>query len=178
MLIDRTPPPKVWRMPRDPKPVLKARLEPGFRVHYTDLEKYIKQVFGFPYDFLVAEGLKLNGPCIEYEITGRFAKAFDREAGDLRFGFRTKNTPLILGVLVQDGYIHAGTYYIETKLLPDTTEQYRKLLYQTLDADAQVCRDFKHTHRNDAVFMSRVPVLEAALADENQRGQNGRTTPE
>jgi len=158
-------------MPTNPKPVIKMKAMPVFRVHYQDFEKYVRQVFGFEFDFMFAEGIKLNGPCLEYDIAGTITQAQERMAGDLREGSRLKHVPLILNVLAKDDYIPRGRYLIETRCLPDVTEQYRRILSEACDPDAQLCRDFKHEHRSNAVFMSRVPIIEAALADQKLRGK-------
>lgn len=100
-------------MPTDPKPKLKAAIIPVFRVIYQDLERYIQQVFGFEFDLLYATGC-VNGVCLEYQVTGRSQQVTSGQATDLRRGRRIRNLPLMLEVLVADGYIPAGRYIIDT----------------------------------------------------------------
>ncbi len=113
MLIQRDWPEKRHQMPKDPKPKLKALIVPVFRVRYRDLEAYIKQVFGFNFDLLFSTG-SVNGLCLEYQLSGKSPQVTSRQANDLRCGQRSRNLPLILEVLVADGYIPAGKYIIDT----------------------------------------------------------------
>ncbi|MFA6364707.1 hypothetical protein [Methanoregula sp.] len=100
-------------MPTDPKPKLKAVIIPVFRVKYQDLEEYIRQVFGFEFDLLFNTGT-VNGLCLEYQVRGDGPQITSQQANDLRRGRHNRNLPLMLDVLVADGYIPAGRYIIDT----------------------------------------------------------------
>jgi hypothetical protein len=100
-------------MPTDPKPKLKALVIPVFRVKYLDLERYFKQVFGFEFDLLEVTGC-VNGVCLEYQVNGTSVQVKGQQATKLRRGQHVRNLPLILEVLVTDGYIPAGRYIIDT----------------------------------------------------------------
>jgi hypothetical protein len=100
-------------MPTDPKPKLKAAIVPVFRVKYQDLERYIRQVFGFEFDLLYTTG-SVNGLCLEYQVRGAGPQITSQQANDLRRGRHNRNLPLMLEVLAADGYIPAGRYIIDT----------------------------------------------------------------
>lgn len=154
----------------NPKPQLKAKVIPVFRVHYQDLEQYIQEVFGFDYDFMFATGC-VNGVVPEYQVTGEIPASMANQARDLRQGRRTKNLTLIVNLLAADGYIPAGRYVIDTHKRPDPTEVYRRLLLQTRDPLASECLRFKDTHKDDLVLMERVKVLDQATLDQLKRAR-------
>ena len=157
-------------MPSDPKPKLKAKVIPVFRVHYQDLEQYIHDVYGFEYDFLFATGC-VNGMCPEYQVTGVIPVAMAKQVRDLRLGQRTRNLTLIVNLLVADGYIPAGKYIIDTHKRPDPTNIYHDLLLRTHDPLAAECLRFKEEHKGDPQLMDRVKLMDQAAIEQLKRAR-------
>jgi hypothetical protein len=161
----------VWRMPTDPKPVLKASLIPVFRVHYEDVEAYIKLVFGFEYDLLMATGCK-GGAIPEFHVTGHLENdAHRRQAMSLRNGQRVKSLALILNVLAADEYIRRGKYIVDTRGKPEPTQAYRNLLEAGFAPDSRECMAFKTEHGQNMTFMERAVILDAAALEQMERGK-------
>ncbi len=116
MLIEREPTRKPKRkMPTgENKPKLAMQQVPVFRVHYTDLEKFIHAVFGFEFDFLFAAGVT-EKTGVEYIVTGSLpTPAWEQKATELRHGRRSRSVPLILAVLAHDQYMPIGRYTVLT----------------------------------------------------------------
>lgn len=159
-MIRRDRPPKPPRtMPTNPKPVLKVTQLPVFRVHYTVLEDYIRQVFGFEYDLLLASGIT-EGQCLDCDIKGELGSlALEQRAADLRLGNRTKSIILILTVLAHDGYIPVGRYIISTHPLPAPITVYTDLLHKTQDPQSPECQKFRKQHKQDKEFQRRANLL-------------------
>lgn len=176
-------------MPKQPKPILKMQRIPVFRVHYTDFENYVKQVFGFTFDFFLATGV-VPGLCPEYRVSGEVGShSVQKIAMNLREGQRTKNMEVILNVLVEDGYIDAGQYVFDTRPLPtlnDLTETYRTLLRRSRDpqtgralpdmpvGSSTDCLAFKSKYKSDAELMDRVKIIEEDFERENNRARKKR----
>lgn len=164
MLHNRPRPAKpVHKMPTDPKPVLEMKQLPVFRVHRSNLEKYVKTVFGFDYDFLHAAGVT-EGIGVEYNVDGELpSPAYERQAADLRLGRRTRDPALILNVLARDGYIPKGRYTVATTALPVPIQAYRVALAMTGDPNSKACLDLKAKHRNDKNFVAQAKALDDAV---------------
>lgn len=170
MLINRDnigrPQKPPHRMPNNPKPELLMRQLPAYRVHYRALESYVQKVFGFEFNFLFATE-SAEGCTHDYIISGDIPTvALDKQATDLREGKRTKNVPLILTVLVRDGYIPAGSYTITTTKPEDPTAVYTYLLRRTKSVLHPQCVAYKNEHINDPVFKQRAAILEQSLLEQ------------
>lgn len=115
MLRNRPRPVKPPRkMPTNPKPTLEMLQMPVFRVHRNALESYITKVFGFEFDFCLAAGVT-EGMCVEYAVDGVLPSVeWERRAGELRSGRRTREVRLILNTLAHDRYIPKGHYTVST----------------------------------------------------------------
>lgn len=88
--------------------------EPFFRVHYTCLEKFIKDTYGFEFNFLFAAGVTA-GMCPEYIVTGQLSTTSWKErATSIRQGHRPKSISLLLNVMAHDGKIPKGQYTVST----------------------------------------------------------------
>jgi len=158
-------------MPTNPKPILKVSLIPVFRVHFEDLERYIKTVFGFDFDLLFLTGT-VAGVIPEYQVNGRIVNdAHKRQAEQIKNGQRNKNLRLILNVLAAEGYIHFGRYIIDTNPKPNPTDLYRSLLEAGYAPDSQQCVAFKHEHRDNPTFVERAAILDTAVLEEMERGK-------
>lgn len=153
------------RMPNNPKPVLQVTAVPVFRVHHTKLEAYVKTVFGFEFDFLMAAGIT-EGQCVELDVTGDLPSTeWERRANDLRDGRRTKAVVLIMAVLCNDGYIKPGRYTISTHPLADPTTVYTHLLQQTENPDDPKCVEYRASQKGNRVFHERAAILDARVRE-------------
>lgn len=163
--MNRSKPKPPHRMPIDPKPTLELFRLPYYRVHYKALEAYVKTVFGFDFDFLFAASTS-QGIAVDYTVNGQLDSiAWERRAGDLRRGQRTRDVVLILNVLAHDGYIPRGQYTISTRKLPDPTNEYRALLQRIGDPQAPECIRFKQQHKSDKTFVGRAAILDKTFAE-------------
>ena len=164
-------------MPTQSKPTLKTERIPVFRVHYKDFERYVKQVFGFDFDFFLATG-GVPGLSPEYRIKGLpDSDSFQRMGINLREGQRTKNVEVILNVLAEDGYIEAGQYVIDTRPAPtiyDLTETYRTLLRRSRNMQSIDCAAFKAKYKADGELMERVKTIDEDFDKENNRARKNR----
>ena len=154
----------VHKMPRDPKPVLPVRALPVFRVHFEDLEAYIKLVFGFDFEYLESTGT-VAGQVAEYAVSGELPSVeWQRKADQVRAGRRTRELRVILAVLAADGYIAKGQYIVSTHRRPTPIEVYTHALQQTRSVDSDLCQQVKAKFAGDPVFMQRAKVLDDVWA--------------
>jgi hypothetical protein len=151
-------------MPTNPKPTLAIEHLPVFRVHYLELEDYIKVVFGFDFDVLSINKVSI-GMTIEYRVPGNWPITLERTVGELREGRRCTDLPLILNVLAHDEYIPKGLYSVSTKAEPIPIDVYRALLQQSGDVLNPRCVALRDKHRNDKDFSAKALILEKALQE-------------
>jgi len=171
MLIHRQRPyqPKPrWRWPDGkPKPKLTAIHLPHFRVHHTDLEKYLETVYRMrDFRFFKATGFT-PGLIPEYRVSGNLPPAWEskNKAERIRSGQRTSDMLLILNVLCLDGFIPAGHYLIDTKPKPKPIEIYRALLERHRDPLARECVQFREKHRTTPGFSKQAAVFDNAVVE-------------
>jgi hypothetical protein len=152
-------------MPTNPKPTLEMVHLPVFRVHYKNLEAYIRAVFGFDFDFLMAAGVG-QGVGVDYRIKGVLESlAWEQRAQDLRKGRRTKDVPLILNVLAIDGYVPTGLYTISTHPIPNPIDTYTFMLRSCGNPLAPECIAFKAKHAGDKGFTERAAMMDKAITE-------------
>lgn len=151
-------------MPNNPKPTLALQHLPVFRVHYLELEDYIKVVFGIEFSVLDIKNVAL-GMLIDYRVTGTYPMAAERQVTDLREGRRCNDLPLILNVLAHDEYIPKGLYSISTKAVPRPIDVYRALLQQSANVLDPRCVALRDKHRGDKEFSAQAAILEKALQE-------------
>lgn len=154
---------------KGPRPVLKMALDPVWKVHYKDLEAYVAKVYGLKYfDFKFAVGLKVEGSQVDYGIIqGQIPETdgYIRQIGDIRLGQKTRNVPLLLNLLVKDGYIPAGRYLILTNPVAVPSEIYRTMLMQTRDPLHPDCLAFKEQFLEDRAITELCGKLDNAMIE-------------
>lgn len=98
-------------------------LLPVIEIHHTDLEKLVKQAYGFDINFEFITRYPKNigvGYRVEelgYFVEGKLLEANPRwkeRADKVRRGRRTGNIELLLNVLAADGFIHRGRWIVRT----------------------------------------------------------------
>lgn len=148
------------------KPSLPMTSVPVFRVYHTDLEAYVRRVYGFDYDFMFA--LCITGEVgVEVQVDGELPSlAWKRRADELRGGKRDKDVRLILNTLCADGFIPRGAYTITTKTPPINSSVYRELLLKTGDPNSPECLAMKRMHAGDQVFTERAAILDRSLVEQ------------
>lgn len=88
--------------------------EPFYRVHYTCLEQFIKDTYGFEFDFLRATG-QTQGMCPEFIVTGELnTTSWKERAMAIRQGHRPRSISLLLNVMAHDRKIPKGKYTVST----------------------------------------------------------------
>lgn len=142
-----------------------------FRVHYLDLKAYLAKVYRMKdYDVLRSMGIT-SGLFPEYFINGEMPDTpnLNQQMDNVRRGRRTRNLPLILNMLCQDGFIPAGKYVIDTRPPVDPYIEYSKLLEKLQDPDHPDCVAFKKVHP-DPTFNTKAGHLDKHFRDmmENQ----------
>jgi hypothetical protein len=152
-ILNRERPPRPAPKPR-PKPTnvppLKVTQLPVFRVYYKDLEQFVSKVFGFEFDYLLSMGMKEEGIGCEFDLDGVVpaTDSIKRQVDQIRLGRRSKNVTLLLNLCVEDGYMPAGKYSIDTRPTVDPVEYYRTILSETGDPEHEKCIAFKrYVHR-------------------------------
>lgn len=138
------PKPKPKPKPKNAPPLRMTQV-PVFRVYYKDLEEFISKVYGFEFDFLLAMGMKQEGIGCDFQIDGIIPNtdSIRRQVDQIRYGRRSKNVQLLLDLCVQDGYMPAGKYSIDTRPTVDPVQYYRQILSETGNPDDPKCAAFR-----------------------------------
>lgn len=95
-------------------PHLNVRQGSIFFVNYSDLESYIREMFGVVYDIVANEELS-NATVYPVEVTGDQLSAYDlaKFNGWIAGKFEFYNLANIMNVLAAQGHISVGQYFVE-----------------------------------------------------------------
>lgn len=136
---------------------------PEIRVHYTDLEEFVNQVFSAEFKFLKSAGMT-HGMIPEYRVTGD-TSGYERRVVQIRNGKIGRNIGLMLNVLCKDNKIPAGDYVIDTYRKPHPTDVYRQLLEDHRNPEHHECRKLKRKHQADKMFSLNASILDQACRE-------------
>lgn len=160
-------PPKPIKPWKGPKPNLSMVVTPTCRVHFKDLEAYLKIVYKM-YDYDVKRYTGARGDMTpEFDVTGVFPKTPNiwQRTDNIRRGRKTPALGLILNVLCVDGFIPAGKYVIDMTSGPDPIEVYRTALNESFDPLDMACVKIKEANRRDKDFMHQAKALDRRAID-------------
>lgn len=164
-MIARKRPIKV-KKPRN-KPILPMlSTNPEFRVHYVDLEEFVKKCYGSELDFFKAAGMS-HGMLPEYRVSGEIAATSQRSVQHIRTREKkiNKNFALLLNVLAHDEFIPKGDYVIDTRKLRAPTDIYRDLLEEHRDPQHSECLEYRKKHQKDKAFKIVANQLDQACRE-------------